>query len=337
MESLIRPTLKFLLFPLLIIAALSSPAELNAAQLNLTWTDNSTNEDGFKIERRTTGSFVQIATVGPNITSYTDSNLTAGSIYCYQVRAFNASGESSFSNNSCATAIENDTDGDGLTDADETNTYGTDPLLADTDGDGLNDGNEVNINGTDPLLADTDGDGVSDGVEINQGSDPLDPTSSVPAKDLLIAGLETTGFARGPLFQIYGLNGTFRVERYVLNPDFTDVSFKQNVRTGGGPERILVCGVETAGSGRGPAIQLYERDGALEFSSFVLSRNFTRLECHTLDKDSDGKDEILVLGQETTGPARGWAVQLYDQRGQLLWGVFVATRNSPNVFIKTSR
>jgi len=181
MGSLFKPTLKFYFFSLLLLAALSSPAVLNAATLNLTWNDNSTNEDGFSIERRsgTSGSFTQIATVGPNITSYTNSNLAGGSVYCYQVRAFNSSGDSSYSNGSCATAIDNDTDGDGLTDADEANIYGTDPLLADTDGDGLSDGNEVNINGTDPLLADTDGDGASDGLEISQGTDPLDPDSNL--------------------------------------------------------------------------------------------------------------------------------------------------------------
>jgi outer membrane protein OmpA-like peptidoglycan-associated protein len=61
-----------------------------------------------------------------------------------------------------------DTDGDGLTDGQEVNNYGTDPLKADTDGDGLNDGAEVNSHNTDPLNSDTDGDGLSDGEEVNQ-------------------------------------------------------------------------------------------------------------------------------------------------------------------------
>ena len=66
--------------------------------------------------------------------------------------------------------INNDQDGDGLTDADE-GARGTNPTLADTDSDGLNDGAEVDI-GTDPLKADTDGDGVSDGDDYRVGSDP---------------------------------------------------------------------------------------------------------------------------------------------------------------------
>ena len=60
-----------------------------------------------------------------------------------------------------------DTDGDGLTDGEEVNEYNTDPLNEDTDGDGLLDGGEVHSHQTDPLNEDTDGDGLSDGAEIN--------------------------------------------------------------------------------------------------------------------------------------------------------------------------
>jgi hypothetical protein len=75
------------------------------AQLTLTWTDNSTNESGFAIERKTgiTGTFTQIAQVGANITAHTDPNLTAGTSYCYRVRAFNATEYSGYSNESCGT------------------------------------------------------------------------------------------------------------------------------------------------------------------------------------------------------------------------------------------
>jgi hypothetical protein len=67
-----------------------------------------------------------------------------------------------------------DTDGDGLIDDDETNTYGTDPLIPDTDEDGLSDGDEVNIHGADPLNPDTDSDGLSDGDEVDvYNTDPL--------------------------------------------------------------------------------------------------------------------------------------------------------------------
>lgn len=66
-----------------------------------------------------------------------------------------------------------DTDGDGLTDSDEINIYGTNPFLADSDDDGLPDGREV-TSGTDPLDPDSDDDGAEDGEEVNRlGTNPL--------------------------------------------------------------------------------------------------------------------------------------------------------------------
>lgn len=69
-----------------------------------------------------------------------------------------------------------DSDGDGLTDWEEKNTYGTKPLSPDTDGDGLTDWAEVMIYKTDPLNPDTDGDGYLDGDEVINNYDPLDAT-----------------------------------------------------------------------------------------------------------------------------------------------------------------
>ncbi len=69
-----------------------------------------------------------------------------------------------------------DSDFDGLSDYEEVMTYKTNPLKADTDGDGLTDYEEVKVYGTDPLKADTDGDGYSDGEEIKAGYNPLDPS-----------------------------------------------------------------------------------------------------------------------------------------------------------------
>ena len=92
-----------LCYSLLAIAA-TWPVKAEAASLRLTWTDNSSNEDGFKIERMTDGSYVDVGTVGANLASYTDSGLLAGAIYCYRVRAFNSTAISDPSNQACATA-----------------------------------------------------------------------------------------------------------------------------------------------------------------------------------------------------------------------------------------
>jgi len=78
-----------------------------------------------------------------------------------------------YNQTSAALAGQEDTDGDGLTNAQEEE-IGTDPLNPDTDGDGLLDGDEVAL-GTDPLNPDTDGDGLLDGDEVALGTDPLNP------------------------------------------------------------------------------------------------------------------------------------------------------------------
>ena len=59
-----------------------------------------------------------------------------------------------------------DSDGDGLTDWEEINMYGTDPNNKDTDGDGLSDFEEVKVYRTNPLLRDTDKDGIDDLDEL---------------------------------------------------------------------------------------------------------------------------------------------------------------------------
>jgi hypothetical protein len=71
-----------------------------------------------------------------------------------------------------------DSDGDGLTDWEETVIYGTNPLDKDTDKDGLEDGQEVRVIGSDPLVKDTDGDGLFDGAEVlYYGTDPTNEST----------------------------------------------------------------------------------------------------------------------------------------------------------------
>jgi hypothetical protein len=79
---------------------------ISSSQINLTWQDNSSDETGFKIERKTgSGSYSQIATVGAGVTSYSNTRLSAGTTYYYQVRAYSAAGNSDYSNEASATTL----------------------------------------------------------------------------------------------------------------------------------------------------------------------------------------------------------------------------------------
>lgn len=76
-------------------------------QINLTWSDHSSDEVGFVIERclgacTPSSVFTQIAAVGANISGYSNTGLAAGTMYSYRVRAYNPAG-SSVSNISTAT------------------------------------------------------------------------------------------------------------------------------------------------------------------------------------------------------------------------------------------
>src|SRR5215470_13168713 len=101
-----RPVYK-ILGALLVVSALSAAGTERfdqAARLTLTWMDNTGGTANFIIERKTGtgGSYASIARTSIGITTYVDTTVTAGMTYCYRVKAFNASGESGYSNEACA-------------------------------------------------------------------------------------------------------------------------------------------------------------------------------------------------------------------------------------------
>ncbi len=90
----------------------SAPSDLNltvisSSEIDLDWQDNSDNEDGFKIERKTGvgGTWSQIGTVSANTTSYSDNGLSPNTAYYYRVCAYNTDGTSSYSNEPSATTL----------------------------------------------------------------------------------------------------------------------------------------------------------------------------------------------------------------------------------------
>jgi uncharacterized protein YjdB len=70
---------------------------VSTRQINLQWQDNSTNEDGFRIERRI-GAVDTVIVVGANVTRYQDMSLRPGAPASYQIRAFSAGGNSAATN-----------------------------------------------------------------------------------------------------------------------------------------------------------------------------------------------------------------------------------------------
>ena len=73
---------------------------LSWSQIDLIWAHQGNDEDGFTIERcpgAACSSFSQIATVGPNVLTYSDVGRTENTVYRYRIRAFNTTGNSAYS------------------------------------------------------------------------------------------------------------------------------------------------------------------------------------------------------------------------------------------------
>jgi len=77
----------------------------SSSAIDVTWTDASTNEEGFRLERSSDGgaTWVTAATAGPGWQAIRDGGLRSEQQACYRVVAFNRLGDSPPSNTDCAT------------------------------------------------------------------------------------------------------------------------------------------------------------------------------------------------------------------------------------------
>lgn len=130
-----------------------------------------------------------------------------------------------------------DSDSDGLSDADELNVHGTDPLDADSDDDDHPDGAEI-AGGTDPLDPDSDDDVMTDGWEVLYSLDPLANDASGDEDvdgftniEEFEAGSDPQDGGSVPLADLYGAGAEFSPRLVV--PDDTIFSVSVVVENGG--------------------------------------------------------------------------------------------------------
>ncbi len=99
--------------PELVITQVQSPPEdpsdlraaaVSSSEIALNWEDQSVNESGFIIERKTgSGAFAELAATGSETTAYKDHGLPASTTFTYRVRAFNSGGSSGYTQEEEAT------------------------------------------------------------------------------------------------------------------------------------------------------------------------------------------------------------------------------------------
>ncbi|GAB3975826.1 hypothetical protein GCM10028806_34250 [Spirosoma terrae] len=87
--------------------SLLSALALSSSVISISWFDSATNETGYELERSLSAvsGFTLLAPLPANTTNYTDTGLTAGTQYCYRVRAKNNVGVSAYGGVFCVTTL----------------------------------------------------------------------------------------------------------------------------------------------------------------------------------------------------------------------------------------
>lgn len=112
---------------------------VSSSEIELQWSDNSLNEDGFKLERKSgDGEYEDIGKLSSNTTSYIDQGLSDSTTFTYRVYAYNAEGNSAYTNEASATTFNNNS---------ETFTYGAneDTYVRGGESANLNFGSDVEL------------------------------------------------------------------------------------------------------------------------------------------------------------------------------------------------
>lgn len=88
------------LIPILEVPKTLSATTISTTEINLTWSYDGNNADGFKLERKTgSEEFAKITSIsGVTTTTYSDTGLQSATQYTYRIRAYNTQSLSLFSN-----------------------------------------------------------------------------------------------------------------------------------------------------------------------------------------------------------------------------------------------
>jgi len=90
-------------------SGLADAGGTTSGKINLSWTDNASNETGFELYRATTGGggFTLLAggTLAANTTSYSDTTVQPATAYTYRIRAFNSGGFSAYNTSASISSL----------------------------------------------------------------------------------------------------------------------------------------------------------------------------------------------------------------------------------------
>jgi hypothetical protein len=214
MSNIINASCKFvkaavLYFLLILLLIIVTNSNAYAADVTLAWDPNSEPDlAGYVLYWGTSSRSYTFSDDVGNTTTHTIPGLSVGQTYYITVTAYDTSAnESGYSNEVVHTIRAPDADGDGISDADETNVYGTNPNIADTDADGLDDGAELSYWGAN-WNGDPDADGLvnlldpdSDNDGFLDGNDPAPADPTIPIIDT-----DADGISDSDEINIYGTN-----------------------------------------------------------------------------------------------------------------------------------
>lgn len=191
-----------------------------------------------------------------------------------------------------------DSDGDGLLDGEEVNTYGTLPTNPDTDGDGISDGDEITVYNTNPTLSDSDDDQLSDYDELFVHN--TDPNQSDSDNDGLTDGDEVNIYTTDPNLIDTDSDGLDDYEEVTLGEDnyLTDPNDSDS-------DDDSLSDLEEKNLGTNPNSSDSDSDGLSDYEETVLGND--NYITNPLNNDTDGDlisdyDEWVTYNTDPTSP-----------------------------------